>query len=470
MLRPKTLQDIGRKKGRAFSALAPLVNLNPPRRKFSFRAALYAVFASTAIMWFAFGTVMAPTLSLRTAAASEADDERKALEEQLKQLEDQINQYEDQIAGYRKQGGTLKNEIGTLNSKIAKLNLQIQAITLTLRELDRKISETNFQIQSTEVTLNNHRDALAALIRNIYESERESLLSVFLKNPRISDFFADMNGVLVLQNSVRIAIERMNDLRDQLADEKDQLIVARSDAATASAYQEQQKRAVDNAKAEKNRLLAVTKGQESKYQALLKDTKESAAKIRSRIFQLLGGGELSFEEAYNYAKLAGGATGVNPAFILAVLDRESALGQNVGKCTYQKAMSPSNRELFLAIVGELGLNPETLTVSCPNRDGAYGGAMGPAQFIPSTWNIYKDQVAKVTGHAPSSPWSNADAFVATGLYLRDAGGASDVVAAQRAAAARYYAGNNWRRYLWTYGEAVVSKARRFAEDIAAITS
>jgi membrane-bound lytic murein transglycosylase B len=137
-------------------------------------------------------------------------------------------------------------------------------------------------------------------------------------------------------------------------------------------------------------------------------------------------------------------------------------------------MSPSNQPIFLQITQSLNLDPNILTVSCPNVDGVYGGAMGPAQFVPSTWELYADDVTGITGHSPASPWNDADAFVATALYLKDAMVGctslySSGVSQERCVAAKYYAGGRWKNYLWTYGEAVVEQAQSFANDVATIT-
>lgn len=469
-LKPIRVTDIQPSPGAVYRALPMRVLLIRSVRRFSAPLvhASKAFVIVAAVWFFILGSASAPTTPT-FAAATSTDSERQALESQLHDLESQINQYEGQISSYQKQGSTLKGQISQLNTKVSKLNLQIRAINLTLSDLDSKIVETQYQISATQASIDQNRGALGSLLKTLYRSDRENLVEVFLRSPKLSDFFSDVNNLSLVQNDVRVAIGKISSLHDDLQQEKEQFAAAKADASTLKDYQLAQKQQTDSLKQEKNQLLTETKGQESRYQDLLKKTKQTAAQIRNRIFELLGGGELTFDAAYQYAKLASDATGVRPALILAILDRESALGKNVGRCSYTTAMSPSNQQTYLSLTKALNLDPNSMYVSCPNADGVYGGAMGPAQFVPATWQLYTDQIAKATGHTPPSPWNNADAFMATALYLRDAGAVTASVTQERAAAARYYAGGNWRRYLWTYGEAVISSAQRFEQDIATIT-
>lgn len=432
-----------------------------------------------AALFLAFGSVMAPTALPRaagdTATSTDPSAERAALQTQLQQLGGQINQYEGQISSYESQGNTLKGEIGILNAKIAKLNLQIQATHLTIQELDQQIASTQSQIGITQADIASKKTAIGGLMESLYQNDQVNLVEIFLKSPRLSDFWSNAQNIALIQDNLRVAVQQVTDLQSALTDQEQQFEASKADAASAAVYQQAQAAEVASTKGQKTQLLTATQGQESKYQTLLTQTKATAAQIRSRIFELLGGGQLSFGDAYQYAKLAGAATGIDPAFILAILDRESALGQNVGQCNYETAMQPSDIPTFLQITASLNLDPNTMMVSCANADGAYGGAMGPAQFIPSTWELYASAVANVTGNHPASPWNNADAFVATALYLQDAmTGCKSVYSAvtseERCTAAKYYAGSRWRNYLWTYGEAVVERSQSFAGDIQTLTS
>ncbi len=431
------------------------------------------VFFGKCIVSFATFAFIAVVASSVLAAPS--DEERRALEAQLETLERQIAEHEATITQYKTQGKTLQREIDTLNAKIQKLNLQIRAVNVTLSKLDREIAENQGRIETVEGTLALNRTALIGLLRRLYEERRASLMYILLAQPRLSDFFGGLNNILEVQSSLSEVIQKIDALREELIDQREQLAIKKNDAEALKAYQDAQRRATESTKQEKNSVLAQTKGQESKYQELLKQTKKTAAEIRSRIFSLIGGGELSFDEAYKFAKIAERATGVRAALILAVLDRESALGQNVGRCSYETAMHPT-RDLpafrqILSSLREAGTAPpEPILVSCANRDGLYGGAMGPAQFIPSTWKLYAAKVADITGSNPPNPWNNGDAFVATALYLKDAGAANASITQERIAAARYYAGGRWQRFLWTYGDRVVTRAEQFQQDIDVLNS
>lgn len=477
--KPKVLGDIQFPSKSVYSHLPRRVNLSfKSKRSFPYLEIFKTATVLAVVAVLILGHTVAPTTPvLAVDATSEA--ERAQWEAKLKATLLELADAQAQAAAYQKQGNTLKGEVGKLNAKITALTLEVKAGEYAIKQLDFQIADTQSKIDQTKkemvVTTNN----LALTLRQIYQTDRTNVVSIFLRSQKLSDFFNDVNNLTSLQDGLRTSINQITDLKGKLEDDQQTLALSRGDKEEVLLIRQQQKAETDQTKAEKNQLLAVTKGQESKYQELVKNKKQEAATIRSRIFQLLGGGEMSFGDAYKLAKLAGDATGVRPAFILAILDRESALGQNVGKCTYKTAPMSAKQikrsdgslksevDYFLELVGELGFqNPETVSVSCHNNDGTYGGAMGPAQFMPSTWAGYTAQISAVTGKGTASPWSNGDAFVAAALYLKDSG----AVKSERTAAARYYCGGNWNRYVCTnvYAKKVTDQAASFEDDIATL--
>jgi membrane-bound lytic murein transglycosylase B len=121
---------------------------------------------------------------------------------------------------------------------------------------------------------------------------------------------------------------------------------------------------------------------------------------------------------------------------------------------------------FVSITAQLGLDPNVTPISCPMRDLhgnqiGWGGAMGPAQFIPSTWVGYAPKVAKITGQ-PANPFDIRDAFLAAAIKLA-AGGATSQ-SGEWAAAMRYFSGGTNPAYSF-YGDSVVATAAKYQNDI-----
>jgi len=115
-------------------------------------------------------------------------------------------------------------------------------------------------------------------------------------------------------------------------------------------------------------------------------------------------------------------------------------------------MRPAQAVQFINICAEAGIDFLKTPVSCPAPQigCTYGGAMGPAQFMPSTWYLFKNQVAAYVGHAPN-PWNFTDAMYAASLFLKDAGANANAYG-ERTAAKRYFGGD------YGYPSGVAAKA------------
>jgi len=128
-------------------------------------------------------------------------------------------------------------------------------------------------------------------------------------------------------------------------------------------------------------------------------------------------------------------------------------------------MHPRDWDAFLEITKKLGLDPDTTPVSAKPSYG-WGGAMGPAQFLPSTWREYESRVAEITGHNPPSPWNLDDALAAAGIKLAAAGANSQKYEDEWRAAMIYFAGSRWENPAYGfYGDGVLDLANFYQEQI-----
>jgi peptidoglycan hydrolase CwlO-like protein len=395
-----------------------------------------------------------PVFCVKSATVQE---EINARNKQIQDIQRQIEEYQKQIDETGSRAETLSGEISKLNAQIDQIQLEIKSLSISIDQTNYEIGDTQNKIKDSENKLELHKKALSNLISLLYQIDQENLTTVLIKNNRLSDFFDNLRNIESIQNNIKVTIDEIKKTKLDLEEKQLSLEDKQGELQKLKTFQESAKQSLGSDKNAKDKLLKETKGQEAKYQEMVKKSQKDIEAIRSQITYLEQNG-ITAEEAVKYGQLAALRTGIRPAYLLAELNQESGLGINVGKCTLVDTVSGASRHivtgkvsakginptrdlpLFLSIVAELGKDPMQTLISCWPGYG-WGGAMGPAQFIPSTWMGYRDQVSQLTGHNPANPWSIEDAFVAAAAKLAHDGADSKTRAGEVAASKKYFCGN-----------------------------
>jgi len=387
---------------------------------------------------------------------------------------------------------TLKNQISSLTQKIKDLDYQIYQSNLTIKSLEFQAKDTEKSISETEKEIESQKKKMALILRAVNEENQKSFIEILVTSETISDFFDNLVYLETLNLKNQELLDHFQKLEANLKEKKTVLEEEKGDRESLLSLQAVQKEASASTKQEKDSLYKLT---EAQYQAQLKEkeeVEEKAAEIAKKLIQMVGltedQGAPTFGEALELAKTVGGSIGVRPAFLLAIISQESAIGRNVGQCYITNATTGggeySNGKLvsriihptrdlpiFIDIINASGRVMEKTPVSCWINDcvtlyrGSYlhsgatvradgsivcsksgyvpygfGGAMGPAQFIPSTWKLYEEKVKAYTGKSVADPWNLTDSFAASASYLKALGGGK--TSGEYSAASRYYGGSS----------------------------
>jgi membrane-bound lytic murein transglycosylase B len=410
-------------------------------------------------------------------------DNRAQCLAELDKVEKEISELNAQLASKQKEAGSIARDKAVLEIQTQQAKLKIKTHEYSIAKLGKDIVAKESNIQLLGNSISKSKEGLAEMIVRSQELDSFSLVEILLAQEDMSGFFQDLDAYGSIQSRIQDEIAYIRKDKTESEKQKVELDEKRNEEYDSKYAVEAQKKIIEKAEAEKQRLLNLNKKEQATYQGTIAEKAAQVTKIKNALFALRDTGAIKFEDAVAFAKKAGKAAGVRPAFILAILQQESNLGANVGSCymtntetgagvrvssgaAVANVMKPTRDvQPFLAITKALGRDPFTTRVSCPFTIG-YGGAMGPAQFIPSTWQIFAARVAKANGVGVANPWNASDAFTASAMYLADLGATAQTASAERNAACRYYSGRACGSSGNTfYGDQVMARALKLQGDI-----
>jgi len=412
------------------------------------------------------------------------DQQRADLQAQYDALQAQIAQLQQVVDETKAKKNSLTGDVSALTAQINKAQAQINQRNVVIAQLAGEITVKAQTVATLEQQQQASKDSLAKLLREKSEAETTPLAIIALGSGSLSNFFDTVSNIDTIDSALQDHLDTLRGVETQTQKEKDAL-AAQQSAQVDARYQVQlTKQQISADKQQKAQLLAITTNQEAEYQKTLAANQAKAAAIRAALFPLRDAAAIDFGTALGYAQAAQKTTGVDPALVLAILTQESNLGANVGQCyltnnatgagvkkdgskAFANVMNPT-RDVppFLGLASLLGFDPHQQVVSCPIPSaGGWGGAMGPAQFIPSTWALYAKKIATASGDGVANPWDPRDAIAAMSVYLGDLGAGAGGYTAEHTAAAKYYAGSAWRTAGNTYANQVMSRVTSIQKNI-----
>jgi len=425
------------------------------------------------------------------AAYALTDEDKARLRTEYDQLQQEIVQWQKVLDDTRAKKNSIQGDVTALNAQIAKATAEIKQRNNTIATLASEINEKTQQIGKLEDRIEQGRESLAKLLRQKHESETQSLVVMALSSDNLSAFFADVNDIDAINRDLQTWFNDIRSAKDETQKAKETLDQKKSQEQDAQHEVQVKKTQVTKTQQEKKTLLTATQQEEKSYAQVLAERQKRAEAIRTALFDLRDSSGISFATALDYASFASQKTGVRASLILAILSQESDLGKNIGSCLvtnidtgdgagkntgtpYEKVMkAPRDTAPFLQVTSALNLTWATTPVSCPlsktyTSSRGYGGAMGPSQFIPSTWQLFVPQLKAALNVQTPNPWDPKDAVMATAIYMSQLGAAGGGYSAERNAACKYYSGRSCDSKTPSntpYGNAVVQKADAFQANI-----
>lgn len=402
-----------------------------------------------------------PNTLLAAPSASEISAQLAEKEQAIAELTQKIEALQQKKNVVASEAELISSQIAAIAQRLKKAELELQETQQSINLVTTQKKQTESSIEELEKAMSAKKVQLVGLIRLLYAKEQTPLMNVFLSSNSLSEVLAEHAAVQTLQDKSLSLMQDLQENADKLRQHETALAEQSEELTVASRLLAAQQETLDDQKKEQARFLAAKREEQIHFEQKIVEAKAARKEVESNLFALKSAGvQVSFTNASDMAKHASDLTGVRPSVLLAVLKVESNMGTNIGSGTFPDDMQPASREPFLRLAKTLGRDPSTMPISRAVSYG-WGGAMGPAQIMPQTWEGIQPRLAVLLKKSQPDPYDLTDAFVATALILSDKGAATP--SGEREAVGRYLAGPNWQKYPW-YIERVFAVAAEYAKE------
>ena len=296
-----------------------------------------------------------------------------------------VDECQKLIGEYQGQITKLQGQANTLSNQIAQFNAQITLTSLKIKQTEEKIALLGGRIDQLEISLDDLTKAFASRAVETYKLARSgSTMFLLLTSGNLNEVVSRFHYLQLVQEEDGNFLQRLQTAQVTYKSQK-------TDQEELQKELAKQKANLDSQKAAKANLLAVTKNDEKRYQALLSQAKKELQALAQS--QFTGKREVKRSEVIGVMGSTGFSTGAHLHFgyyNLAESQHNEDFRGNVGWYS-TRYDSPTN------ILQSRNLYFEAL--SCDDVPQAQTKSIGGGSL---PWPMANPRITQCYGHTPYS--------------------------------------------------------------------
>jgi peptidoglycan hydrolase CwlO-like protein len=398
-------------------------------------------------------------LSKLQANQTQLDDKQSELNE----INDKINELSQKHQSASNEAELAAEQLSLISKKLDTTQLQYDQTLLNITVVDEEVKVSEEEINNLRSSIVNTRQQLKETLRALYQQEQSTFLDVLLGSVNLGTLMNERRTYRALQQRALEYVGELKERENEVTNHLSELSLKQEQLQQLREVQAYQQADLSEQKKTKKDFLSLKQSRQSQYAQEIAEAKQARTEIEKQIFSLNNiGVELELNDAFQAARFASSLTGVRPALLLGIVKVETNVGESLGTGKFPDDMHPVSRDAFLRITQALQLDPYNTPISRrpPNYKG-WGGAIGPGQFMPDTWERLIPRISALIHKPTPNPFELSDSLVAISIMLADRGATDPNKEIE--AVGRYLAGPNWQYHLW-YSSRVLAVAAEYEKE------
>ena len=191
------------------------------------------------------------------------------LEKRILEIAQEEAKIQDELDRLVKEKKTLTSTIAILDKQIKLKNLEIEKTKQELAKLEAEIEQLNQTLEKLKVDLAKIEDVLTNRIRATYKKGNLSAVELLFSSGSFSQFVNRFKYLQIIQTNDRRVLYQTQAVKASFTDQKEEKEKKEAEVSSLKAKIEIENANLKAQKADKDRLLAVTKNNEKRFQGML---------------------------------------------------------------------------------------------------------------------------------------------------------------------------------------------------------